>query len=55
MSSSVPALGGLASEPSGAAPPAKKGPPSISGSNASGRSPGKENPSTLPGAAEGTK
>jgi hypothetical protein len=55
MSSNVPALGGLASEPGGAAPPAKKGPPSISGSNASGRSPGKENPSTLPGAAEGTK
>jgi hypothetical protein len=47
----VPALGGLASEPGGAAPPGKKGPPSISGSNASDRSPGKGNPSTLPSAA----
>ena len=53
MSSSVPGLGGAASEPGGAAPPGKKGPPSISGSNASGRSPGNENPSTLPGAAGG--
>lgn len=52
MSSSVPGLGGAASDPRGAAPPSKKGPPSISGSNASGRSAGRgENPSTLPGAA----
>jgi hypothetical protein len=51
MSSSVPGLGGAASEPSGAVPPSKKGPPVISGSNAFGRAPGKENPSTLPGAA----
>ncbi len=51
-SSSVPGLGGLASEPGGAAPPGKKGPPSISGAN-SGRSPGMaENPSTLPGATK---
>ena len=39
-SSSVPGLGGAASDPRGAAPPSKKGPPSISGSNASGRSAG---------------
>lgn len=36
MSSSVPGLGGAASEPSGAVPPSKKGPPVISGSNALG-------------------
>jgi hypothetical protein len=53
VSTSVPGLGGLASEPGAAAPPGKKGAPSISGSNASGRSPGKRNPSTLPSAAEG--
>lgn len=53
MSNSVPGLGGVASEPGGAAPPGKKGPPGMAGSNASGRSPGQENPSTLPGAGGG--
>lgn len=42
VSTSVPGLGGLASEPGAAAPPGKKGAPVISGSNASGRSPGRE-------------
>lgn len=53
MSSSMPGLGGAASEPGGAAPPSKKGPPGIAGSNASGRSRGQENPSVLPGGGRG--